>query len=288
MNEQQEKKNRRIGMIISVSTHGVLGLLFFFLVAWKAPFPPAEQYGIVLNFGLDDAGSGDVQPVSTQPQNVSSTEQNEPEKNEETSAEQTSTESEKQAVEEEKPVTPSQAEDSPVKTEETKQDNTISKPSEENKSSVSKPAEVKNQSQNTEKQQSTGAAGDENINTSQGDHTNAKGDQGNPEGKIDARALYGTPGGGQGGSSLDMAGWIWDFEPRPNDTSNQNGKIVFEIKINSRGELTSVRTLEKTVSPEVEKIYKEAVEELTFSPLSSNVRPAASSTGKITFIIHSR
>jgi hypothetical protein len=54
------------------------------------------------------------------------------------------------------------------------------------------------------------------------------------------------------------------------------------------GEIISVRTLEKTVSPSVERIYKNEVESLTFSPMSSNTTPAPVSTGKITFIIRSK
>ena len=120
----------------------------------------------------------------------------------------------------------------------------------------------------------------------QGDDVDIEGDKGDPKGTVDSRALYGTYGGG-GGPMLDLAGWKWDFEPNPNDTSNENGKIVFEIKIDDMGEIISVRTLEKSVSPSVERIYKNEVESLTFSPTSSTP-PAAVSTGKITFIIRSR
>ena len=116
----------------------------------------------------------------------------------------------------------------------------------------------------------------------------AAGDEGDPQGTLDSRALYDGTYGGGGGPTLDLTGWIWDFEPNPKDTSNENGRIVFEIKIDDMGEIISVRTLEKTVSPSVERIYKNEVESLTFSPISSNTTPAAVSTGKITFIIRSK
>jgi len=114
-----------------------------------------------------------------------------------------------------------------------------------------------------------------------------EGDKGDEKGSIDSRALYGSQGGG-GGPHLELSGWMWDFTPNPRDTSNENGKIVFEIKIDDRGEIISVRTIEKTVSPEIERIYRQEVESLTFSPISSNTRPAPVSTGKITFIIRSK
>ena len=119
---------------------------------------------------------------------------------------------------------------------------------------------------------------------SHGDDSDQTGDKGDETGEIDARALYGTPGGG-GGASLDLAGWIWDYVPQPEDTSNEFGRIVFEIKVDDHGEVIGVRTLEKTVSPRVEQIYREEVESLTFSPTSLNTVPAPVSTGKITFII---
>ena len=60
--EMQEKKNRRAGILTSVGIHAALFLTFFFMMAWRAPNPPLPEYGIELNFGLDNQGSGDVQP----------------------------------------------------------------------------------------------------------------------------------------------------------------------------------------------------------------------------------
>ncbi len=43
-------------------------------------------------------------------------------------------------------------------------------------------------------------------------------------------ALYGKPGGGAGGSSLELSGWIWDEIPSPNVPNNESGRLVFEIQ----------------------------------------------------------
>jgi protein TonB len=123
--------------------------------------------------------------------------------------------------------------------------------------------------------------------SSQGNKENTAGDAGNPDGNVEARALYGKQGGGGGGPSLDLAGWRWDFVPNPNDNSKENGRIVFEIRVDDNGEVIGVRTLEKTVSPAVEQLYRREVEKLTFSPTSNSI-PAPISTGKITFIIRSK
>lgn len=79
---------------------------------------------------------------------------------------------------------------------------------------------------------------------------------------------------------------MWDFKPQPKDTSDESGKIVFEIKIDDRGDIISIKTIEKTVSPTVEAIYKAEVEKLTFSK-TDNLPPASQSIGRITFLIKS-
>lgn len=285
MTDPVEKRNKRIGLSISIGLHSAIAVLFFFLLAWKAPYPPAAEYGIELNIGFDESGSGDVQPTLLQPDAEGSLlEENADNENtrpvDENIPDETIDQSE-QSVNTESPV-----ENTPDNTEVDNPEEMKEK-TEEVKKTDPTPVNKTGQTSQNAGQENAGVKGDENKITSQGDKTDAKGDQGNPEGTIDARALYGTPGGGSGGA-LELAGWIWDFEPRPDDTSTENGKIVFEIKIDAEGVITSVRTLEKTVTPGVEKIYRESVEELTFSPLSTNMRPAASSTGKITFIIRSR
>lgn len=58
MSEQQEKKNRSIAMAASVGFHGLLLIAFMLMMAWRAPNPPLPEYGIEVNFGMDDQGGG--------------------------------------------------------------------------------------------------------------------------------------------------------------------------------------------------------------------------------------
>ena len=60
--EELEKKNKRTALLYTTIIQVVLFAVLFFIVAWRAPDPPLPEYGIVLNFGTDDEGSGDVQP----------------------------------------------------------------------------------------------------------------------------------------------------------------------------------------------------------------------------------
>jgi protein TonB len=293
MKPEDERKNRQIGWSISIGLHAILILLFFLMLAWREPDPPVPEYGIELNFGIDASGSGDIQP--TQPANIpdetveQETEPRQLEPQEETSPPEVE---EQEIIEEEnvEPPVETQVRESPevvqravtkpvVKEEVVKEIKEVVQ-----EEQVARNPEV---SQNKETTGTTDEVLDDRISTSQGDDAEIEGDKGDEKGAIDSRALYGSQGGG-GGPKLELSGWTWDSEPNPRDTSNENGKIVFEIKIDDRGEIISVLTLEKTVNPEIERIYKQEVESLTFSPISSNTRPAPVSTGKITFIIRSK
>ena len=114
-----------------------------------------------------------------------------------------------------------------------------------------------------------------------GKRDGAKGNQGD----VDARALYGVQGGG--GSMLEMAGWMWDSEPDPKETTSQSGKIVFEVLIDDRGTVTSVKAISYTVSARLVRIYQAEVEQLKFSRTTSGAAPP-SSKGKITFVIKAK
>ncbi|MCG8307709.1 MAG: hypothetical protein MI975_10000 [Cytophagales bacterium] len=286
-------RDKRMGWLISLSVHAVVIILFFFILAWQAPDPPLPEYGIELNFGIEEAGSGYEQPL-TDPTPPVTEDQGEPEQQvveeqEQITEEQPEPEQVEETAVEELPD--SQQEDSPVETQPAEEQAPV-EPIEEQVVE-----EVKQVSETDVEEPKEAPKVEEKIidtnalypgSASQGQKEHAAGDAGDSEGTIDSRALYGKSGGGGGGPSLDLAGWRWDYEPRPNDNSRENGRIVFEIKVDDNGEVIGVRTLEKTVSPSVEQLYRREVEKLTFSPLSSNTIPAPISTGKITFIIRSK
>ena len=289
MATSDEKKNRRIALAVATGFQALLLLLFFFLVAWRRPDPPLPEYGIELDFGLDNQGSGQttvpeptpvveevVEEEATPEPTVEETPETpvaEPEVEEMTEAELTEPEPEEPV---EEVVTETQVEESPVVVEEV----------EESVKEVVAEPEPEPEPVPVPKQESL-YPGKAAKPSNQGDDTKEIGDKGKEEGKIDERAIYGAKGSADG-ASLQMAGWNWDNIPRPNDSSNENGRIVFEITIDDQGEIIGVRTIEKTVSPTVERQYRLAVERLTFSTTNDNVRPAPTSTGRITFIIRAK
>ncbi len=299
----EEKKNDRWGIGVSLGIHAALLILFIFLLAWKEPFPPMPEYGIEVNFGLVDAGSGNVQPTTPANNNpapaedpapeepAASEEEATPEPISEPEVTETVQEQVVEEVEEAAPVEQpqeTQPEPNVVPVQEApKPEKTPEKPVEKPEPKPNPAATYPNKTSNTSGASGTEGESREPAQSNQGDQPGETGDQGNPEGKVDARALYGNPGGG-GGAALEMTGWNWDFLPKPNDVSNETGHIVFEIKIDEDGEILSIRTIEKSVSDPLVKVYRAEVAKLTFSPTSSNSRPAPTSTGRITFIIKAR
>lgn len=119
-----------------------------------------------------------------------------------------------------------------------------------------------------------------------GDDASGVGDKGNPNGKIDAKSLYGTPGGSSSGVAFDVSGWSLAGRPNVNDDSDETGKIVFKITVDEDGQITRVQTQQTTVSPSVVDVYRKAVQRLRLRPKGGATPPTAS--GTITFIITSK
>lgn len=262
--------------MLSIGLHVAVLVLCFFWLAWQPPDPPLPVYGIEVNLGNVEAGSGDQQ--LPEPQTSPSEEAVEDEPSEEATElmEETSAE----PVEETTPSDPADSYDTdmpPVEEEKKREETT--QPKEEPQK---EPKENQKPSKNTNQNQTKNEQPNNN-----GDQPNKTGDQGDPEGDIDSKALYGNPGS-QSGASLDMAGWKWEREPRPKDESDETGRIVFKVTINDEGDILEVKPIEQTVSPSVVKVYENEVRRLSFIKTRENVAPAPFSTGKITFIIRSR
>lgn len=271
MAEKEKKDFRHRALMVAAGIHLFLLILFFFIMAWVAPDPPKPTYGIELNFGLEEAGSGEIQPLEQPSQQQE--EQPQPQSTPQP------VEDNQEVIEETTESTPQESVTQPdeglVKEEAVKP-----KPKETQKPAVEEP---KPKEKPKVDQRSLFPGG----NQSQGDQQNATGDQGSREGSVDAQSLYGSQGGGGGGASLNMAGWSWDQVPKPRDTSSETGRIVFQIKIDDQGYVVSVTTKESTVSPAIERIYQDEVRKTTFSKTDNAVAPAFS-TGTITFVLRAR
>lgn len=286
MKTGDEKKRNRKSAVITTVVQVLLLFVLYFLVAWKEPFPPIPEYGIEISFGQEETGRPSVASTLSEPQE---TELNsEPEIEEQTVPETLETVSEasieEETVDVESPVESSVAQEivaqdaseSSITSEELPID-----PQEEfvEVSSDEVPEELEKEDQPTIEEVESADI------ESQGED-DAPGLAGDPEVAIDQRALYGNVTG-QEGASLQLTGWVWDFKPTPYDDSQETGKIVYKVTIDDDGYLIKIVTELSTVSPTVEKYYRQAVERLTFSK-TSTYKPAATSVGSITFIIKTR
>lgn len=273
-----------------IGASAIMVMLFCFLLFMKLglPDPPLSSLGdggVELNYGIDEAGFGEIQNSTVQasePMNTSSQQLTTPEPSE-------------QALSEETPITSEDVESEPI---------TIVKKLDQIKDLSQKDKVTKQVKSNTENSTSKVESNDNKTETAKnnglgnnGDKPNTVGDQGDKNGNPDARALYGNPGEGNnpngsggtgGGAALDLAGWMWDSKPTPKDNTNESGRIVFQIKINAEGEIIAITAIEKTVSPALVQFYKAHVEKLTFSKINPTVTPSATTVGKITFIIKTR
>ncbi len=273
----QEKKNRRTGFLVSFFTHAALLVLFFFLLAWKEPFPPLPEYGIEVNFGITETGSGEEE--SEQPSE---------DEMEDQETEEVVEESEEQVEEVESEPEPTEDISEEIVSETADESESDVSATEEN---VSKdpvkveepvePAETKKEEKKEEKREAL-VTYKKGGQKSEGD-TKGSGNMGQPDGDKDAQNYEGKVGGG-GGASLDLSGWKWERAPIPKDESDAKGRIVFQIAVDRYGKVIRIKTLEKTVSPLVEKLYRDEVLKTKFVKTGGG-NVAEQSVGKITFII---
>ncbi|MDW8286587.1 MAG: hypothetical protein RMJ89_00795 [Flammeovirgaceae bacterium] len=286
--EQKEAlKNKRVALATAILLQTGILLLSFYIVAWMPPDPPIPQYGIEVNFGLDESGSGEKQPEKTSSETKPAT------------ATKVSNAQPSKTVESKVPkvepiATPPVYQEKVEATKvepitEVGEETVVAKPT----SSVEKIAETSKETSESPKQEPSetilsGNEGQKHTKTnSHGNVEGSKGDQGKEEGTINSELLVVSDLTGRGEIGLDIQGWSWSRLPQPKDTSNESGKLVFEIKIDRYGEVIAIRTLYRSVSRTVADIYQNALKEASFEP-HEGVDPAETTTGKVIFNIKVR
>jgi periplasmic protein TonB len=288
--EYTEKSSRPQAIAVSVIFHALLLLLFFFFVM-RVPDPPIRTIGgsgIELNYGLDEAGSGDLQTLNQaneSDQNVESAPADVTAAN--TSTEESNQENQNQTEEQATVITGNEKVNYEVKEKEVKKSTDVS---------INKTEKTPNtQTTSTEKAKTNGTTGTAQTTggNNNGDQPGKTGDQGSKTGTVESKALYGNegnggPGNGGVGGNLDIAGWNWDDKPVIKDNTDESGKIVIGFRIDEQGEVIKVWKIENNLSPSVYKLYEDEVRKLTFSKRSDNTKVAAFSEGKVTFIKKSK
>ena len=283
-----ERKSRIQSALITLVIQVLLFLAFYFMVVWEQPNPPTPTYGLELNLGFSDFGSGEPSDLSPNSSEIPVTEA--PAPGEIAPPTQPASSASKTAASKAKPSTYQavSTQPSPIKGE------TVATPSpvKEEAKEASNNQKVVEQPK-LDQRAVFGAGGKSgkgsNPTSASGQgNTKVSGDQGKPTGTVDGRALQGAGSGkgmaGGAGYSLDLAGWDFASRPSINDrVSTRNGRIVFKITVDGSGKVVQALPLEYNVSNEVLAYYRQVVNQLDFK--KSGGLPAEFSNGKITFVI---
>jgi len=310
--DSQEAENKRKALIITIIVNVLVLMAIFFIVVWREQVPPLPKYGMELNLGFTDLGSGNNQttapPSETQTMNTEAPAAGDqaPKPVEATvPVTQPKTEAAKPATSPAKPTVEALSKaPSPVKASE-KPTPAVKDPSPAKKetTAVTQPSVSEAEKTTTKAEEkpkidqraifgaggTTGTGSQPAAGSAQGTSTQ-KGDEGKPTGTIDGRAIMGS-GSGEGvpgsasGYNLELAGW--DFASKPNirdNVSTRNGRIVFRITVDDSGKIVQAVPLEYNVSNEVLAYYRTVVNQINFKRQGGSAT-ADYSQGKITFII---
>ena len=291
------EENRRAAIIGTVVVHLLLALLFYFSV-FRGPTPPLEALGgdgVELNYGLDEAGAGDIQTMATANPSPNR-EDSRPAATQPTPAPQPTPPQVQPAApaqpEAQEKVVTSDAEDAAVTAP------PLEKPAPAAREAVRETPKPREQPRTlyTPKGSTSGVAGGNGVagtstaptGNSNGDHPGTVGDQGDPRGSLNAKALYGEPGSGGsgsrpgsgGGSGLEMSGWRFDNTPVVEAVDDTPGVIRFKIKISDDGEVESVTKVSGNVSAAQEKLCRDKLLDANFIKTNAG---AGGATGFYTF-----
>jgi outer membrane biosynthesis protein TonB len=310
--DSQEAENKRKALIITILVNVLLLIVIYFIVVWKEQIPPLPKYGMELNLGFTDVGSGNRQTTAP-PSEVATNNTESPAPGEQASkpvessvpVSEPKTEAAKPKSSPAKTTYEAQSKaPSPIKGSE--KSTTASKqpsPAKKDPTPVTQPSTSEAEKTTTKAEEkpkidqraifgaggTSGSSSKPAAGSAQGTSTQ-KGDEGKPTGTVDGRAIMGS-GSGEGnpgpssGVGLELAGW--EFASKPNirdNVSTRNGKIVFRITVDDNGKIVQAVPLEYNVSNEVLAYYRTVVNQVNFRRQSGN--PTADfSSGKITFII---
>ncbi|WP_338766433.1 hypothetical protein WAF17_03755 [Bernardetia sp. ABR2-2B] len=280
---------RVIIAILAVIIHIFLAIFLFIKTVWERPIPAPEPAGITMvSFG--NVATPTETPAPTQSEftpSITETTENEAEQTEQT-----------QEVQD---ITPQEQTQTPnIQT--TKNDNTVSvpktkknkkekkeekKPEKKVEPKEEKKEEEKEKIVKQEKKVETPTPVKEEKKNDVASNSNEDGDsktedkQGNSNDLEDKGKI-----GVEEGAEIAVQGWRWITKPKPNDTLNEQGKIVFDITIDQNGNVINTTLVERssTIGIATYTAYKSAVLNTKFERTIS--KPATEPTvGRLTFNI---
>lgn len=227
-----ETKHERNSAKITALLMLILVLLFF--VMGPPYLDPPTEYGVAVNFGTTDYGSGNVQPkepIKAEPKEI-----NKP--TEETPAE---SKSEEAVVDKVEDVATHESEES-IKIKKQKEAEARVKAEAERIEREQREAEEKKRKEQEEKKKKLdelmGGIGKSDGEVSGGEgNDNQAGDKGQPDGDPYANSYYGGPGSGSGGVGYGLKGRGAPTKKVYKQDCNESGMVVVRIEVDRSGKV---------------------------------------------------
>ncbi len=224
MSFYQEHKKGIIGTIIF---HVIIGAVFMFF-GYTTPLPLPEEEGILINFGDNDDGSGQVEPQYSE-----SAMQESVEKQQESIPETTTSPDDEGAITQDYEEAPAVKEQG--KKEKTVETKTETQPKPEPKEEKT---EVKEEQKVNEQALFPGRNRNDNTNAGEGE-TDGENNQGSTTGSVDSDNHVGGESMGTSGTSFSLTGRNPESLPKPDYNYQIEGKVVVEISVDKYGNVTS-------------------------------------------------
>ncbi|WP_375443498.1 hypothetical protein [uncultured Fibrella sp.] len=71
--------------------------------------------------------------------------------------------------------------------------------------------------------------------------------------------------------ALNISGWLFGNNRLDRDDSNEDGKIIYQIRVDGNGNIVSARPMQQTVSPSTETFYRRQVIRFKLRPKGSSL-----------------
>jgi len=233
----------------AIATTIVMALLLFLIFTFGLKyFDPPLEYGIAVNFGTSNVGSGNIQP--TEPLKSASPQEEVVEETQQEEVEETVAETEPTSAPSEKVITQDSEESIKIK----KQEEARRKAEEADRQKKLEAERVIKQRKAAEEKKKAEEAAKRKrlddmmggLNNSDGNATggegddNQAGDKGNPNGDPNASGYYGNGGGGSGGN-YRLGNRKAVSKPKPTYDCDEQGRVVVSISVDKSGRVISAQ-----------------------------------------------
>lgn len=263
-------KEHKRGLISTAVFHIAL-ILFLIFMGFHIPLPLPGEEGILINFGVEDFGSGDVEPSNSAsaqsvPKETSPPEQQiVPTQIAEAKEEILTQDIEETAAIESQKEKPKEKTPEEIAEEKRLQEELVKKRIEDKKRKEQEETERKRKEEEARKAQANsdmiknafGNGKNDNANNSTGEgETTYKGNQGQKNGSVDSKNHGIGHGLGADGSGWSLKGRKNIKLPKPDYNIQEEGKVVVEIRVNSYGQVISATPGKKGTTIQSSALYR--------------------------------